>query len=187
MEKCPYCNELILGKAVVCRFCGHGLARESSTDDKWKELSQRFRAADHTTQGKLWADLDDGQRRYLRTNFGLSWPSAQAPLIAEQPPPVQKKTFGPWSYVGPTFIGLFLLSIPMAVLDPEAFSRPLSSERKRVTESAGVDGGSGYASEAHVMCRGFVEDRLASPGSADHPTLVQISHKRGRVDLVRFG
>ena len=60
----------------------------------------------------------------------------------------------------------------MAVLDPKAFSRPLSSERKRVTESAGVDGGSGYASEAHVMCRGFVEGRMVSPGSADHPFLV---------------
>ena len=101
MKKCPYCAESIQDEAIVCRHCGGDL-----TDMNWKEFADRYKAADPATQGKLWADLTEDQRRYFHTNFVLSGPSVQSP------PAVNKST----KILIGSIVGIFGVFILLVVL-----------------------------------------------------------------------
>ncbi len=94
MKKCPYCAEEIQDEAIKCRHCGEFLDRPSETEgepakeevqtDPWQEFSEKYQAAVDPQKRRFWKGLDQGQKEYVASRFGITEPP---PLEVTSPPP----------------------------------------------------------------------------------------------------
>src|SRR5690606_16053048 len=70
VKKCPFCAEEIQSAAIKCRYCG-----EFVTDKEWERFAQRYQQQGEREKYEAWSRLDETQRQYLTSRFGISSPA----------------------------------------------------------------------------------------------------------------
>ena len=161
MKKCPYCAEEIQEEAIKCRHCGEFVERPSEPEsepaeevvqtDPWREFSEEYQAAGDPHKRRLWKRLNQWQRAYVTSQFGVVEPS-------------QKKKVGrPLAYGCLAVVGLFVVVvIILASLNTKDSTRSRKGTSKQNSPTPDIKRPTEEASDSSIIAT--VEATLASVG-----------------------
>jgi uncharacterized protein YgiM (DUF1202 family) len=85
MKRCPYCAEEIQEQAVFCRYCRRDLPaleeavhQEENLGNEWERFAEYYKRAGSPEKARLWSQLTDDQKSYVKTSWGLREPNPKA-------------------------------------------------------------------------------------------------------------